>query len=62
MACLEAQQGNKDEALAQLRRAVDLEPGAASKAAAEDEDFDAIRDDAQFLAITGQATAAGKGS
>jgi mannose-6-phosphate isomerase-like protein (cupin superfamily) len=59
MACLEARQGNKDEALAQLQRAAELEPGRVPQAAAEDEDFDSLREDERFLAITRQTSAAG---
>jgi tetratricopeptide (TPR) repeat protein len=62
LACIEARLGNKDEALAQLERAVELDPERVPKAAAEDEDFDSLRDDPQFLAITGQAKSAGSGA
>jgi tetratricopeptide (TPR) repeat protein len=62
LACIEARLGNRDEALRQLERAAELEPERVPKAAAEDEDFDSIRDDERFLAITGQARAGGPGS
>ena len=62
LACIEARLGNRDEALRQLERAAELEPERVPKAAAEDEDFDSIRDDARFLAITGQAHAGRPGS
>ena len=62
LACIEATLGNRDEALNQLQRAVELEPERAAKAAAEDEDFASLREDPQFLAITGQAQTAGPGS
>jgi tetratricopeptide (TPR) repeat protein len=62
LACIEARLGNRDEALHQLERAAELEPERVPKAAAEDEDFDSIRDDERFLAITGQARAGGPGS
>jgi tetratricopeptide (TPR) repeat protein len=55
LACIEARLGNRGEALRQLERAAELEPERVPKAAADDEDFDSIRDDEQFLAITGQA-------
>ena len=58
LACIEARLGNKDEALTQLRRAVELEPERVPKAAADDEDFASIRDDPEFLAVTGQTNAA----
>jgi mannose-6-phosphate isomerase-like protein (cupin superfamily) len=62
LACIEARLGNRDEALRQLERAAELEPERVPKAAAEDEDFDSIRDDQRFLAITGQAHAGSPGS
>ena len=62
LACIEARLGNGDEALRQLERAVELEPERVPKAATEDEDFDSIRDDERFLAITGQAHAGSPGS
>jgi len=62
LACIEARLGNRDEALRQLERAAELEPERVPKAAAEDEDFDSIRDDERFLAITGQAHAGSPGS
>jgi Flp pilus assembly protein TadD len=48
-ACFEALAGDKDAAIAYLRRAIELEP-AAREAAAKDKDFDAIRDDPEFPA------------
>jgi quercetin dioxygenase-like cupin family protein len=48
-ACFESLAGNKDAAIAYLRKAIELEP-AAREAAAKDEDFDAIRDDPDFPA------------
>jgi tetratricopeptide (TPR) repeat protein len=61
-ACVEAAMGNKEAALEQLRRAVELEPERVPQAAAEDEDFASIRDDERFLAITRQAGTAGASS
>ena len=62
LACVEARLGNRDEALRQLERAAELEPERVPKAAAEDEDFDSIRNEERFLAITGQAHAGSPGS
>lgn len=61
-ACIEAKLGNKDQALTQLERAAAIDPETVSKWAAEDEDFDSIRDDERFLAITGQTSTAGSSS
>lgn len=47
LACLESLGGRTDDALAHLRRAVELEPKWTARAA-EDPDFDAIRDDPRF--------------
>lgn len=46
-ACFEARTGHNDAALAHLKRAVELDPKAAEYAA-EDEDFEALRDDPEF--------------
>jgi len=46
-ACFEALTGNDDDAVAQLRRAIELDP-LAKEWAAEDEDFDTIRDRPDF--------------
>ena len=62
LACIEARLGNKDEALTQLERAAELERETVANWAAGDNDFDSIRDDPRFLAITGQASAAGSSS
>jgi tetratricopeptide (TPR) repeat protein len=61
-ACLEALTGNSEAALDHLERAAELEPDRVSKGAAEDDDFDSIRDDPRFLAIAGQASHTGAGS
>jgi tetratricopeptide (TPR) repeat protein len=61
-ACLEALVGDKEAALGHLERAAELGPDIVPEAAAKDEDFEALRDDERFLAITGQAQAAGSGS
>jgi tetratricopeptide (TPR) repeat protein len=57
LACAEARLGNHDAALAQLRRAAEIDQGVVSKYAPEDEDFASLKDDPEFLAITGQAKA-----
>jgi hypothetical protein len=57
LACFEALTGNRESALDNLERAAELEPERVPKAAAEDEDFDSIRDDERFLAVTGKAHA-----
>ena len=49
LACFDSRAGDRQSALAQLRRAVELEPETATWAA-QDEDFDAIRDDPRFPA------------
>ena len=50
VACLEALQGNREAALAALRRAVELKPEAADWAG-DDEDFESLRDDPEFRAV-----------
>ena len=62
LACFEALAGNRESALESLERAAELAPARVPKAAAEDEDFDSVRDDPRFLAVTRQADAAGSGS
>jgi mannose-6-phosphate isomerase-like protein (cupin superfamily) len=62
LACIEARLGNTEAALEQLKRAVDVDRETATKYAAEDEDFDSIRNDPRFLALTGQTSATGAGS
>jgi tetratricopeptide (TPR) repeat protein len=58
LACLEARVGDRETALEHLRRAVELDDGDTVRTAARDDtDFDSIRDDPRFLAITGQADA-----
>jgi quercetin dioxygenase-like cupin family protein len=46
-ACIEARTGNGEAAIAHLKQAVELDPKAAEYAA-EDEDFEALRDDPEF--------------
>ena len=62
IACAEARLGNRDEALAQLRRAAEIDQAVVSKYAPDDEDFASLKDDPEFLAITGQAQPSGTGS
>jgi len=47
LACMEAQAGKKDEAIAHLQRAIELRPEFA-ESAANDEDFASIKDDPRF--------------
>ena len=54
-ACVEAMHGDRDEALRLLERAVALGGDDARKWTAEDSDFDSLRGDPRFLAITGEA-------
>ena len=61
-ACLEARAGDKDAALRHLARAAELDPDEVAKLAAGDEDFAALREDEQFLAIAGQADSSRAGS
>jgi mannose-6-phosphate isomerase-like protein (cupin superfamily) len=44
LACIEARFGDPDEAVAQLKRAIELDAETAKKAASGDTDFDSIRD------------------
>jgi len=62
LACVEAKLGNRDLALAQLRRAAEIDQAVVSKYAPEDDDFASLKDDEEFLAITGQVQPAGEGS
>jgi tetratricopeptide (TPR) repeat protein len=61
LACAESRLGRKEDALEHLRQSVETD-AVYKKNAAEDPDFDAIRDDPEFSAITGQAGAARSGS
>jgi tetratricopeptide (TPR) repeat protein len=54
-ACVEARLGDRELALEQLERAAALAPEKVASHAAGDSDFDAIRGDPRFLAVTGQA-------
>src|SRR5436190_11094639 len=55
IACAEARLGNREEAIAQLRRAAEIDQAVVSKFAPDDADFASLKDDDEFLAITGQA-------
>jgi tetratricopeptide (TPR) repeat protein len=61
VACYEALLGRRDDALANLREAVARQPAVAQHARG-DEDFASLRDDAEFLAITGEADPGGEGA
>jgi tetratricopeptide (TPR) repeat protein len=54
LACAEARLGNREEALSQLRRAAEIDQAVVSKYAPDDADFASLKDDEEFLAITGQ--------
>ena len=54
LACVEAKLGNRDLALAQLRRAAEIDQAVVSKYAPDDEDFASIRNDPEFLALVSQ--------
>ncbi|MFN2471384.1 MAG: tetratricopeptide repeat protein [Gaiellaceae bacterium] len=63
LACIEARAGRADDALATLARAAQLDPENVRKYAAEDSDFDAIRDDPRLeSALAGQADAGRAGA
>jgi quercetin dioxygenase-like cupin family protein len=61
-ACLEALAGDKEAALDHLERAAEIESKTVAERAAEDEDFETLRDEPRFLAITGQTSARRAGS
>lgn len=61
LACAESRLGRTDSALRHLRQAAEADANYA-KNAAGDPDFDAIRDEPEFSAITGQAGSARAGS
>src|SRR5205823_3755501 len=53
LACFEVLYGDKDEGIAQLQRAYELDPKTVAEAARKDTDFDAVRDDPRVSAIAG---------
>jgi tetratricopeptide (TPR) repeat protein len=59
LACAEARLGNRDAALENLARAAELNEEVVAKYAPDDADFDSVKDDPEFLALTGQADAGG---
>ena len=61
LACAESHLGRKQEALGHLRAAIERRPEL-RHGAVRDPDFDGIRGEPEFSAITGQADAAGTGS
>src|SRR5262245_43469340 len=61
LACAESLLGRKESALRHLRQCVEADESF-KKNALEDSDFEAIRDDPEFSAITGQVESAGAGS
>jgi quercetin dioxygenase-like cupin family protein len=56
-ACFEVLYGDKEQGIAHLQRAYELDPERVPDAAAKDSDFDSIREDSRVSAITGQADA-----
>ena len=58
-ACVEARLGNREAALEQLELAAEKDPDAVGKYARDDEDFASIKSDPRFLAVAGEADAAG---
>jgi tetratricopeptide (TPR) repeat protein len=61
LACSEAQLGRKEEALDHLRQAIEINPHM-RESAPMDADFDPIRDEPEFSAITGQVDSSGSSS
>jgi quercetin dioxygenase-like cupin family protein len=55
LACFEMLYGDKEAGIGHLQRAHELEPKLVAEAAAEDSDFDAVRDDPRVVAIAGAA-------
>jgi tetratricopeptide (TPR) repeat protein len=59
LACAEARLGNRDAALQNLRRAAEIDQDVVTKYAPDDSDFVSLKDDPEFLELTGQADAGG---
>jgi tetratricopeptide (TPR) repeat protein len=59
LACAEARLGNHDPALENLARAAEINEEVVAKYAPDDSDFASLRDDPEFLALTGQADSGG---
>lgn len=51
LACAEARLGNREDALAQLRRAAEIDQAVVSKFAPDDADFASLKDDPEFREI-----------
>ena len=62
LACAEARLGNRDAALENLARAAEIDKEVVTKYAPDDSDFESIRDDPEFLALTGQTSSGRSGS
>ena len=61
-ACFEFLYGDSDTGVAHLQRAYELEPERVREAAAQERDFDAVRDDPRVSAIAGEANVSGDGA
>jgi quercetin dioxygenase-like cupin family protein len=61
-ACFEVLYGDKEAGIAHLQRAHELDPERVAEAAANDSDFDEVRDDPRISAITGQVKTSGASS
>jgi tetratricopeptide (TPR) repeat protein len=59
LACAEARLGNRDAALENLARAAEIDREVVAKYAPDDSDFESLRGDREFLALTGQTGAGG---
>jgi tetratricopeptide (TPR) repeat protein len=62
MACAEARLGDSDAALENLARAAEINQEVVAKYAPDDSDFESLRNDDEFLALTGQAGPRSAGS
>ena len=59
LACAEARLGNRNAALENLTLAAKVNEEVVAKYAPDDSDFDSVKDDPEFLALTGQTGAGG---
>jgi tetratricopeptide (TPR) repeat protein len=57
LACAEARLGDREAALQNLERAAEIDRDVVTKYAPDDEDFASLKDDPEFLAVTGQTDA-----
>jgi tetratricopeptide (TPR) repeat protein len=62
LACVEARLGNREAALEHLERAAELDREEVAKFAPDDSDFDSLKDEPEFLALTGKTDAGSTGS